>query len=110
LLTLRKEMPGVFTKGTYQPIDVAGPHAQHVIAFSRTHRRQTVIAAVLRNLGTFSQGGRVWPAASLQATLDLGPHAPKRFRDVVTGRDLRPEDLTTARLFETLPVAVLRAR
>jgi (1->4)-alpha-D-glucan 1-alpha-D-glucosylmutase len=109
LLTLRNEMPSVFTRGTYQPVDVAGPHAQHVIAFSRFHRRQTVIAAVLRNLGPFTGGGRHWPETSPQVTLDLPPNAPKRFQDVFTGRSVRHQDFSAARLFDALPVAVLQA-
>ena len=35
LLKLRTELSDVFTSGDYQPLEVSGPHRDHVIAFAR---------------------------------------------------------------------------
>src|SRR4051794_11965242 len=37
LLKLRGELADVFARGAYQPLEVSGPHREHVIAFARRH-------------------------------------------------------------------------
>lgn len=101
LLALRQKWPAVFLKGDYRPVEARGEHAQHVIAFARTHRRKTIVVAALRHFGPLTNGGREWPSA-VHATLDLSGHARKTFRNVLA-------NTTGAPLFETFPVAVLES-
>ena len=61
LLRLRNELADVFTHGEYQPLEVSGPHRDHVIAFARRRGRDAVITAVAKSCAAFSQDGRAWP-------------------------------------------------
>ena len=49
LLKLRNELADVFTHGDYQPLEVSGPHRDHVIAFARRHGRDAAITVVDEN-------------------------------------------------------------
>jgi len=102
LLKLRNELADAFTHGDYQPLPVTGPHRDHVIAFARRHGGDAAITAVGRLFAPFSQGGRVWPRAeSFEGAIDL------------TGYSLEGIDaagLSLSRLFQRLPVVVLKAK
>jgi (1->4)-alpha-D-glucan 1-alpha-D-glucosylmutase len=63
LLKLRAELADVFARGDYQPLEVTGPHRDHVIAFARRHGGDAAIVAVGKSLAPFTQGGRIWPDA-----------------------------------------------
>jgi (1->4)-alpha-D-glucan 1-alpha-D-glucosylmutase len=105
LLKLRTELAGVFADGDYEPLQVSGPHRDHVIAFARRKGRDAAIIAVAKAFAPFSQSGRVWPdGGSLDATLDLSGYSVEGFA---------PTDGATLRvgeLFGSLPAAVLKAR
>ena len=47
-LALRRVMPEVFHAGTYEPVTVEGPKADHVVAFLRRHRDDVVLTLVPR--------------------------------------------------------------
>ena len=68
LLKLRTELAEVFTHGDYQPLEVTGPHRDHVIAFARRRGRDAVIVAVAKSFAPLSQGGRAWPARGSLST------------------------------------------
>jgi (1->4)-alpha-D-glucan 1-alpha-D-glucosylmutase len=63
LLKLRAGLADVFSHGDYQPLEVVGPHRDHVIAFARRHGGDAAIVAVAKSLAPLTQGGRVWPGA-----------------------------------------------
>ena len=63
LLKLRTELADVFAHGDYQPLEVSGPHRDHVIAFARRRGRDAAIVAVARSFAAFSHGGRAGRAA-----------------------------------------------
>lgn len=46
LLNLRKELPNLFAEGDYEPLEIRGAHADHVFAFTRSHRESSLVAAV----------------------------------------------------------------
>jgi (1->4)-alpha-D-glucan 1-alpha-D-glucosylmutase len=105
LLKLRTELADVFGDGDYEPLQVSGPHRDHVIAFARRKGRDAAIVAVARSLAPFSQGGRVWPdLANVDATLDLAGYAVEGFTQADAAT------LRAAELFRHLPVAVVKAR
>ncbi|POR67274.1 malto-oligosyltrehalose synthase [Pseudomonas syringae] len=44
VLNLRAEHPGLFSEGSYQPLEIKGSHAEQVMAFAReTHRVRAII-------------------------------------------------------------------
>jgi (1->4)-alpha-D-glucan 1-alpha-D-glucosylmutase len=105
LLRLRTELADVFTNGGYEPLEVSGPHRDHVIAFARRRGRDAAIIAVAKSFAAFSQAGRVWPKGdAFDATLDIGGYSVQGFAEADAAR-LRLSDL-----FRDLPVAVLQAR
>jgi (1->4)-alpha-D-glucan 1-alpha-D-glucosylmutase len=105
LLRLRTELADVFADGDYEPLQVSGPHRDHIIAFARRKGREAAIVVVAKSFGAFSQGGRVWPATgSFDATLDLNGYSVEGFAEADATA------LRVAELFKHVPAAVLKAR
>jgi (1->4)-alpha-D-glucan 1-alpha-D-glucosylmutase len=105
LLKLRGELAALFAHGDYQPLQVTGPHRDHVIAFARRRGRDAAVIAVAKSLAVFSRSGRAWPRAdAFDATLDVSGYSIEGFAEADATR-LRLSDL-----FRHLPVAVAKAR
>ncbi len=103
LLKLRNELADVFTNGNYEPVEVSGAHRDHVIAFTRRRGRDAAIIVVGRLFAPFAQAGVTWPTWDrLDATIALGALS-------IDGVDAGGE-LHLSRLFQHLPVAVLKAK
>ena len=98
-LELRRRDPGLFAHGAYLPIEVAGRHAERVVAFARVHATRWAIAAVPRLTAGLDGWGdtRLAPPAG----------APGRWHDALT--DSPVTDLSAAGLFAELPAALLTA-
>jgi (1->4)-alpha-D-glucan 1-alpha-D-glucosylmutase len=106
LLRSRTQLADVFARGDYQPLEVTGPHRDHVIAFARRHGRDAAITAVARSLAPMSQGGRVWPGAErYDGAIDVTGYSVEDAGDRNGAAELRLSDI-----FEHMPVAVLKAR
>jgi (1->4)-alpha-D-glucan 1-alpha-D-glucosylmutase len=102
LLKLRTELADVFAHGDYAPLQVRGPHRDHVIAFARRRGRDAAIVAVTKSLAPMSQGGRSWPhAEAFEGVLDLKGYSAEG----IDGAELQLSEL-----FRQLPVAILKAR
>jgi (1->4)-alpha-D-glucan 1-alpha-D-glucosylmutase len=102
LLKLRTELADVFAHGDYQPLQVSGPHRDHVIAFARRRGRDAAIVAVAKSLALMSQGGRAWPRAeAFEGSLSLNGYS-------VTG--ISGAEVSLSALFRQLPVAVMKAQ
>ena len=105
LIKLRTELPDVFTNGDYEPLDVSGPHRDHVIAFARRHGRDAAIIVATRSPAAFTDNGRSWPGPErFDATLNVSGYAVEGFADTDASQ-LRLSDL-----LGLLPVAALKAR
>jgi (1->4)-alpha-D-glucan 1-alpha-D-glucosylmutase len=105
LLKIRSELADVFASGDYQPLEVSGPHRDHVIAFARRRGRDAAITAVAKSFAAFSQAGRVWPRGeAFDGTLDVSGYSVEGFAEA-DATDLRLSDI-----FRHLPAAVLKAR
>jgi (1->4)-alpha-D-glucan 1-alpha-D-glucosylmutase len=101
LLRLRNELADVFTHGDYQPLEVSGPHRDHVIAFARRHGSDAAITVVTKKLAPISQGGRAWPRAEdFDGVLNLKGYSLEGFA----------AEVPLSQLFRQLPVAVLRGK
>ncbi|MGY3075572.1 maltooligosyltrehalose synthase [Bradyrhizobium sp. LM6.10] len=102
LLKLRNELPDVFARGDYQPLQVRGAHADHVVAFARRHGRAAAIVVVGRQFAPFTQAGREWPMLDgFDAAIDVtGYHVP----------GLAGNDLLLAQALGNFPASVISAR
>jgi len=105
LLKLRAELAEMFAHGDYEPLQVSGPHRDHIIAFARRRGRDAAITAVAKSFAVFSQGGRVWPRAeAFDAALDVSGYSVEGFAEADA------TELRLSELFRHLPAAVLKAR
>jgi (1->4)-alpha-D-glucan 1-alpha-D-glucosylmutase len=106
LLKLRTELADVFAHGDYVPLEVSGPHRDHVIAFARRRGRDAAIVAVARSFAAFSQGGRAWlRAEAFEGAVNIEGYAVE---DI--GGKAGATELPFWVLFQQLPAAVLRAK
>jgi (1->4)-alpha-D-glucan 1-alpha-D-glucosylmutase len=102
LLKLRNELADVFAHGDYHPLEVRGPHHDHVIAFARRRGRDAVVTAVTRSFAAFSQVGRAWPRAeAFDGALRI---------DGYTIEGVGGNEVPLSMLFANLPVAVVKAQ
>jgi (1->4)-alpha-D-glucan 1-alpha-D-glucosylmutase len=108
LIRLRNAHPALFTDGSYRPIEVAGPHRDHVLAFARESGREAIVVAVGRVFAPFTESGRQWPGANAwDATLRLDRFASLTDA-LIPNRDLSGSEVAVSALFDPLPVAILR--
>jgi (1->4)-alpha-D-glucan 1-alpha-D-glucosylmutase len=98
----------VFRDGAYEPVEVAGPDRDHVLAFTRSAGGDCVVVAVGRHFAGLTDQGSHWPRSGWQAELNL--ESRYRFRDALGGGVEQCQAFELARLFAVLPVAVLRSR
>jgi (1->4)-alpha-D-glucan 1-alpha-D-glucosylmutase len=104
LLRLRNELADVFANGDYEPLEISGPHRDHVIAFARRRGRHAVIAAVARWHAPFSEQGRAWARGEIfEGEVHIDGYS-------LTGAG-KPDSsrVPLASLFRHLPVAALKA-
>jgi (1->4)-alpha-D-glucan 1-alpha-D-glucosylmutase len=104
-LLLRRELSDLFRYGTYEPLQATGPHADHVIAFARSWKRQHLIVAISRHFAPLTNGGRHWPKG-WDAAIELP--ADGRYADalgITPGTNAGNTDIST--LFATVPFAIL---
>jgi (1->4)-alpha-D-glucan 1-alpha-D-glucosylmutase len=103
LLKMRNDLPEVFTSGVYEPLEVSGPHRDHMIAFARRHGNDAVISVVAKSFAPFSQAGRIWPRPDVfDASIRLPGYSVQGLEQGTM--------LPVSALFENLPAAVLKAR
>jgi (1->4)-alpha-D-glucan 1-alpha-D-glucosylmutase len=109
LLYIRRQYQQLFSSGDYRPVLVSGPHADHVLAFARTHAGNAIIVAVGRRFAQLTGDGRRWPRASdWKAELDLaGFDQTEMLQPTSAPASYDRAHLST--LFATIPVAILRA-
>jgi (1->4)-alpha-D-glucan 1-alpha-D-glucosylmutase len=109
LLRIRRQYQQLFNTGDYRPVLVKGPHADHVIAFARTHAGNAIIVAVGRRFAQLTDGGRRWPRASdWKAEFDLREFDQIEMLEPTSAPAGFERGLLSA-LFATIPVAILRA-
>ena len=113
-LALRREYPQLFTRGDYVAINVTGERARHAVAYARRQGNSGFVAVAGRlfaslglEQGVAPVGDDAWGNATLG--LDFLPPATQLF-DVLTGaaHELSAGSVALARVFATLPVALLR--
>jgi len=70
-LGLRKALPDLFAKGSYEPVVAQGPLADHVVAFLRRHEGNALLVAVPRLATRLTKDGLAATSLVLPAGLKL---------------------------------------
>jgi len=110
LLALRHEFADLFTRGSYRPLDVIGPHRRDIIAFARLGERNAIVVVCGRLFGRATQEGRRWPPSQAwNASVLAGGFSAMR-NLLEAGKPLPGPRLPIADLFDVLPIAVLQAQ
>jgi (1->4)-alpha-D-glucan 1-alpha-D-glucosylmutase len=114
-LALRARRPGLFERGRYVALPVAGAHAAHICAFARMHEGISALTVVPRLLLDLTARATRLPLGAVWADTRIVLPLPMTYRDVLTGaiRETTPASkgsrLAVAGLFDTLPVALLES-
>ena len=112
-LNFRASHPRLFPEGDYLPLNLQGPDADSVCAFSRCYKEEWALVAVPRMLlgkiaaPDFPLGPTVWKD---QTRLILPPGAPGRWKNVFTGETVSAPGrryLDVQSLFQSFPVALI---
>jgi (1->4)-alpha-D-glucan 1-alpha-D-glucosylmutase len=106
LLCFRREHAALFAQGDYRLVPTHGRFAENIIAFARTHENEQLLVVVPRLSAKLGSPplGHVWDDTGLRLTVE------RMFRDVLTGREIKPsKDLFARDLFAEFPLAVLQA-
>ncbi|MES2032146.1 MAG: malto-oligosyltrehalose synthase [Pseudomonadota bacterium] len=105
LLKRRTAMAAVFTDGDYEPLEVSGPQAAHIIAFARRYQRDAAIVVIPRAFFEATQGGRHWPEATAFDATVIAPGY------LVEGASQKhgASELSVTKLFRQLPMAIVKA-
>ncbi len=90
-LRLRRRQVALFCRGAYRALGLVGPRADASVAFAREHEKATVICAAPRyTLSALESPGGL-AGAYEETSLELPEsYASMAFRDVFTGREVRP--------------------
>jgi (1->4)-alpha-D-glucan 1-alpha-D-glucosylmutase len=106
LLALRHHFADLFQRGSYEPLTVIGPHAEHVIAFARRWKRQEIVVGIGRHFAPLSDGGRRWPVG-WDGSIE---HPGTGYECLLGNAAARIDSLSLGSLFGTLPLSVLLSR
>jgi (1->4)-alpha-D-glucan 1-alpha-D-glucosylmutase len=111
LLRLRQELPDLFTRGGYAPLDCGGATSDHVVAYARAHRDQKLAVIVGRFFAklTDAEPSSYTPTCWRDGWVALHDGEGQ---EILSGRVLRGENgrIALADLFRALPVAVVVTR
>ena len=111
-LSLRKQIPEVFHRGEYIPLETAGERAKHLFAFARRHQAKTLLIAVPRLSSQLLQGASRMPCGEevwQDTTIEI-PGDALSFRNLLTGELLSPNEqggFFAKHLFRNFPFALL---
>jgi (1->4)-alpha-D-glucan 1-alpha-D-glucosylmutase len=119
-LRLRRDRPDMFLEGRYQPVEAEMTVNAGVVAFARIHGDEAVLVVAPRLTAPLVPDGKALPLAGpawKTSRVILPPELGDRtFRHEITGAEIRPVTtesrawIFVGQLFETVPVAILRAR
>ena len=120
-LALRERAASLFAFGSYVPLRIEGPMANHALAFARAHGGHTVVVAVSRLVAKLvdADASIHVPASAWNGTAVLLPrNLHSRWLANLLAPEKAPDNtllggagrIALADLFATLPVALLEAR
>jgi (1->4)-alpha-D-glucan 1-alpha-D-glucosylmutase len=109
-LAVRRSAPRLFADGSYEPIEVDGPLAPHVIAFARALENDIAIAIACRLIcGLLTDDGLSIQRLRWSGThLRLPPgYRNAQLRDVIGGTEFEQTPADLAATLARLPIALL---
>jgi (1->4)-alpha-D-glucan 1-alpha-D-glucosylmutase len=109
-LAFRRTTPRLFAEGSYEPIEVDGPLARHVVACARTLEDMIAITVVCRlTFGLLADDGLSIQRAPWNGTRLRLPETFRsaQLRDVISGTQLVRPPVDVAAIVERSPVALL---
>jgi (1->4)-alpha-D-glucan 1-alpha-D-glucosylmutase len=108
LLNFRREYKRLFSEGDYAPVQIEGPAADHVLAFTRSHQGMTLLVAVPRLLTKLAGAGNVLDPSIWEGTTMADPGSGAgSWRDLLSGDEVTANGLALTELFATIPLRVL---
>jgi (1->4)-alpha-D-glucan 1-alpha-D-glucosylmutase len=112
VLNFRQRMASLFTEGNYTPLYGKGPHAHHVIAFSRQLGEQQCVVITGRFYSQLKDLNKGPPVKEswLETVLELPFSLQGNYRDVLSGNLIRgqgEQQLKLDQLFIDLPLVIL---
>ncbi|HEX6841915.1 MAG TPA: malto-oligosyltrehalose synthase, partial [Stellaceae bacterium] len=103
-LALRREQPALFAGGSYVPLQIAGRHADRLVAFARIANGQAAVAVAPRLVSPLLRNGGAIDWADTTVALPTD----RAWRDALAQRDLgRRNAPLAAELLADFPVALL---
>lgn len=106
-LALRHETPLLFAKGDYIKLEAQGSMGDHVLAFTRRNGAEKIVVAVTRLAAQFVTDLPLVPACAWRDTAITLPKGV--WTDVLSGATRLGGTVSSATIFSTLPIALLRA-
>jgi (1->4)-alpha-D-glucan 1-alpha-D-glucosylmutase len=118
-LRIRAMLSAAFVEGSYEPLRVRGPLAEHICAFRRESGSQEIVVIAASRFGRL-MNGQPEPPVGAEAWRDTWIDWPNSGRarvlmDAYTGRTFRveakrtPRTLATGDLLQVLPIALLHS-
>ena len=103
LLALRKEHPGLFSRGSYTAVSANGAFADKVVSFERRLGERTLVVVVPRHASSlgFPPLGEVW------ADTHIPLNITRTANDVFTGHEHPSGKLNLSTALAHLPFSVL---
>jgi (1->4)-alpha-D-glucan 1-alpha-D-glucosylmutase len=112
LLRLRQELPSLFRKGEYIPLEVVGKRADNIAAFARADAEDALIIIIPRlvfnalNPALDVDPEDRWAETEVVLPARLADH---RYRDICTGTTIDPKERIAVNwVFSDYPFALLR--
>ncbi|MCU1242879.1 MAG: malto-oligosyltrehalose synthase [Candidatus Acidoferrum typicum] len=115
-LNFRREAPDLFSKGDFLQLDVTGPHAQHILAILRRHKREWALFVAPRWLTRAKGTKMVYAPDSFwsETKIRLPDAAPKSWENIFTGENFatvgNQGSLALGEMLLHFPVALLSSR
>jgi (1->4)-alpha-D-glucan 1-alpha-D-glucosylmutase len=111
-LALRRERPGLFAKGSYEPIEVTGARADRIVAFARRYDSDIAIIAAPRFAhALLGENDRITfdPSVWKDTTLTVDGASPVVWRNIFDDQTIGGAngEIAAIPLFSRCPVALL---
>lgn len=111
LLSLRNRLPELFRTGSYEPLSIEGPAADHILAFMRRSGDTAILVVVTRLLAGLVRGdlATFWPGGDCFGNTTI--RVDGAWIDQLTGTRVASEaqTISAVSLLARLPVAILNA-
>src|SRR5208337_4572414 len=102
----RRDQPTLFAQGGYEPLIAAGPKADHVCAFARSHEEDSLLVVAARFPARL-EADPDWTGTEIPWPQEAGRGT--RWRDLLSGEivERRGEAVGAEAVLGLLPIAVL---